>query len=84
MLEKDEWQLEWPKENGPFWFYGWLFRGQDKDEKPEICLVDVGESGVKGVFMYVTQGHFLYREEGAIGLWQKVILPALPTLEDVR
>lgn len=81
------WSHDWPTEPGLFWFYGWRFgRGREfggHKEEPELCLVEIGETAVKGVFMYVTHGHFLYREEGATGLWQKTILPELPDLEEV-
>lgn len=77
---KFEWCTEWPKENGLFWFYGWCFKhDRDEDKKPELCLVDVHETGVKGKFMYVTWGHFLYAAEGATGMWRKAELPPVPT-----
>lgn len=80
----EQWQDEWPKETGMWWFYGWRFskEGIDgKDRELELCLVDVHGTAQKDVFAYVTHGHFLYKEEKATGKWQKVQIPDLPELE---
>lgn len=77
-----EWCKEWPKEAGLWWFHGWRFKPQTNlSEKPELCLVEVRGTSQKGVMAYITHGHFLYSEEGAKGLWQKVDVPVLPKLE---
>lgn len=77
------WQDEWPKKKGLWWFYGWCFGKKGLTErKPELCLVDVGGTAQKGVFSYVTNGHFLYKTEGATGKWQKAVLPELPKLRE--
>lgn len=77
------WQDEWPKEKGLWWFYGWCFGKEGllgKEREIELCLVKVSDSAVKGSMVYVTSGHFLYKGEGAIGKWQKALLPELPEL----
>ncbi len=74
------WQDEWPTEKGLWWLYGWCFgkEGIREDNKPELCLVRVSGPLGSGGFMYVTNGHFLYKEEGATGKWQKAVIPDLP------
>lgn len=76
------WQDEWPTKPGVWWFYGWCFgkRGLNKDREPELCLVKVSGPLGSGGFAYVTNGHFLYKAEGAIGTWQEALLPELPKL----
>lgn len=74
------WQDEWPKEKGFFWFYGWRFGKEgvgSKERKPELCMVEVCGTAVKGQFVYVTHGHFLFEEE-AEGKWLQAVVPDLP------
>jgi hypothetical protein len=71
-----EWTAEWPTESGRYWFYGWRFMPA-YDRSPELSLVEIWKSPSGGL-LYVTGGHFLYKEEGARGVWQKAILPELP------
>lgn len=78
-----EWKKEWPTRPGHYWFYGWRFSRFDRKEKPELSLVVVRISGNKKP-MYITHGHFMYREEGAEGLWQEVDLPKFPSLSNLR
>jgi hypothetical protein len=75
---KNKWTKNWPVKEGQYWFYGWRFKHDNKEE-PELSLVEVHISGNK-VPMHVTRGHFLYKEEGAEGLWSVATLPDLPKL----
>lgn len=68
-----KWQDEWPKEKGFYWLYGRRFRS----DKVKIHFVEVWKSA-NNIFMYVSEGGFLYPKEGAEGKWQKVKLPELP------
>ncbi len=79
-----EWKDEWPTEKGLWWFYGWCFgkEGFRDDQEPELCLVEVSGSLDNSSFTYVTNGHFLYKAEGATGKWQEFISPNLPNLEE--
>lgn len=71
------WQDEWPTEPGYWWFYGWCWRKvKDRPEEPEMHLVEVRKA-MNG-FMRVTNGHFLYKDEGAEGKWMKAELPTPP------
>lgn len=67
------WTTAWPKEKGTYWFFGQCFG--DGDIK--MHLVEVWKDGT-GSFAYVTDGHFLYKSEGANGLWTKAELPEPP------
>lgn len=71
-----EWQDDFPKEPGYWWFYGWPF-GKRQQPDPELCFVEVRK--IVNGFMHTTKGFFLYESE-AKGKWQKAILPELPTL----
>lgn len=73
------WQDEWPTESGMWWLYGWCWHKpgiREKPEPPELHLVRVHKTQT-GV-IYITGGHFLYKEEGAEGKWLRAKLPALP------
>jgi len=85
---QSEWTTEWPTEPGLYWFYGWCFgeiiKFSTKNKPPELHYVSVRLTGMppKQSPMYVTNGHFLYKQEGAEGKWLKVELPELPNLEE--
>jgi hypothetical protein len=70
-----KWTTEWPKTEGLHWFYGWAFG--NKENKPKFDLVNVISNG-RGNFIYIRDGHFFYKEEGAIGKFLPVELPELP------
>ena len=72
------WTKQWPTEPGFYWFYGWPFR--DREHKPELHFVDVWKV-INGI-TFVTQGFFLYKEEGADGYWMPAELPELPEMEE--
>lgn len=74
-----EWKEEWPTVAGVYWFYGWEFKPFQEGMGPSLCFVEVRNTAVKGTMVYVTKGHFLYKE-GAKGLWSEVDLPKLPIL----
>lgn len=70
-----EWTIEWPSEPGYYWFYGWAFTDRSRD--PELHFVKV-RGIAQGKLMYVTNGHFLFKQEGGEGYWMPVTLPELP------
>lgn len=74
MAEKTEWQSEWPTEPGFWWFYGKCFKGNTDDWH----FVKVVKTSQSGNFAYITDGYFLYKEEGAAGQWTKARFPDLP------
>lgn len=75
-----EWNGDWPKEPGEYWFYGYKFGKKEEDDTPRLHFVTVRRG--RNCLVFVTDGHFLYREEGACGVWMNVILPELPTERD--
>ena len=70
------WIYDWPIESGFYWFFGWCFRNRDR--APELHFVKVRK--ISNGMCYITNGHFLYKAEGAEGVWQLVKLPILPTM----
>lgn len=80
-MTKPAWSPTWPTEQGAYWFHGFRFQRIEwpgrEPEKPQTHFVEVWHDGA-GNPMYVTCGHFLYKSEGASGLWLKAELPAPP------
>jgi hypothetical protein len=72
-VTENTWTIEWPKEKGAYWFFGQRFR----DDDVKMHLVEVWQDGA-GSFVYVTNGNFLYKTEGAKGQWMKAVLPEPP------
>jgi hypothetical protein len=71
------WTKEWPKEPGTSWFfYGWTSTMGKRDDKPEYHIVHIWKTG-NGV-TYVCDGHFLYQQEGAEGIFFKIDYPPIP------
>jgi len=73
------WTETWPIEQGWYWFYGWCWRSA-YDEPAELHLVKV-RLGQKRHPFYVTNGHFVWKGEGAIGWWKDAELPEVPMFE---
>ena len=71
--ESAYWQEVWPSQDGYWWFYGKRFQ----NSKVEWHFVKVIKTAKPNVFAYITDGHFLYKEEGAVGRWMKVQFPEL-------
>lgn len=64
----EEWTEIWPVEPGHYWFFGWC--------SESLVLVKV--SRTMNSIAYVGDGCFIYRGEGALGLWKRAELPGLP------
>ena len=75
-MTESGWTSERPTEEGYYWFYGWPFR--DRGHQAELHLVKIIQIA-NGVAL-VTNGHYLYRAEGAYGMWARAELPELPPL----
>jgi hypothetical protein len=73
MAVTQEWISDWPTVPGNYWFYGSRFGHDD----PEIHFVKAWRASNK-VIVYVADGAFMYKEEGAEGKWTKAVLPKLP------
>jgi hypothetical protein len=68
------WSYDWPTEPGWYWFYGWCFRSRGYPAKMHLVRVRKIANGVA----HVTDGHFLWRGEGAYGMWTEAVLPDPP------
>jgi hypothetical protein len=75
-LTTSTWSETWPTETGRYWFYGWCF--ENHTDSPALYYVNVRKCS-NGVMRY-TDGHFIYKSDGAIGLWSLVQLPDLPSI----
>ena len=72
-----DWTKEWPTERGWYWFYGQTSKIV-WDMMPEYLPVQVRKDGANRPF-YVGGGRFLYKGEGARGLWTRMVTPEPPT-----
>lgn len=70
------WTSEWPTTPGYYWFYGWCWPGWRHERISKLLYVEAKRTSNR--IAYVTEGHFLYRAEGAEGVWQPVQAPELP------
>lgn len=72
-----DWTKEWPTKRGWYWFLGQTSRIM-WDMRPEYLPVRVCKDSV-GKLIYVVGGRFLYKSEGARGLWTRMLMPDPPT-----
>jgi len=83
MPNKVEWTIEWPTEEGYYWFYGWRPPQDTKDESPVLYFIktELYEWGM--FYLIVGSGETPLRTTWAcpIGLWTKAQLPELPEIE---
>lgn len=65
---KNKWTVQWPKQEGFYWFYGCPF-GTGTKELGVLKVIQCGNFNNfnKVSFVYIYNGHFLYKEEGTIG-----------------
>lgn len=70
------WILSWPEKDGYYWFYGWTHKCLI-NKSPKLHFVQVRYDANKNL-IYITEGRFIYKEEGAYGKWLIVNLPKLP------
>ena len=71
-----EWTKDWPQKPGVYWFYGWPFK--DRERPTKIHFVEVRK--ISNGMIYVTNGHFLYKTEGADGYWCEAYPPEPPKI----
>lgn len=71
---KVNWTKEWPRTAGRYWFYGIRYKNSDRRE---IFTVNVMICS-NGVPVYVCEGQFLYKQEGAEGYFAPMEEPELP------
>lgn len=81
-----EWQAQWPERPNDdrrhyYWFYGRRSRSSRQDE---LLIVEVWPTG-RGAHagcVYVSRGSFLYKDDGAKGVWMRIEPPCLPARID--
>ena len=69
------WTREWPTTAGYYWFHGHKWSTSPRDAEPTStyfvrCCLDGTNSPT-----YITDGHFLYKAEGACGVWMPAKVP---------
>jgi hypothetical protein len=80
-MAKGKWTKEWPMKPGRYWFYGWPY-GHTKETingspvEPELNYVNVWK--ISNGIMWVREGQFWNKGEGAVGLFCKADVPEFP------
>ena len=69
------WEAEWPKHRGYYWFIGWYCWSREYPAELHFVKVRYDSTGKP---TYVTNGYFLYKEEGGEGVWLRATPPAMP------
>ena len=73
----EAWSREWPTEPGWYWFYGFPFgKGRYGEQLPRLVPINVQRASNDWIYSAIS--HFLYKEEGAEGLWTPMVIPDLP------
>lgn len=68
-----QWFSEWPVNPGYYWFYGKRSRMSQKDE---LHVVQVWK--ISNGVTYVADGTFIFKEDGADGVWLVLDQPNPP------
>ena len=78
------WTTEWPTAPGWYWFYGWAYGkivvGEPEPPRLEAAQVHMAGPFSKRFLMTIRSGAFMYKSEGAIGMWCPMMMPELPDL----
>ena len=72
-----DWTREWPEERGWYWFFGQTSK-MVWDMRPEYLPVRVHKDATDKP-VCVASGCFLFKAEGARGLWTPMVMPTPPT-----
>ncbi len=67
------WTDNWPTVPGTYWFYGDMY-GELNRFDYHICKVWAISNGIA----YVTEGTFMHKAEGALGIFAPITFPGLP------
>lgn len=70
----NDWTDNWPSISGFYWFYGKRF-ANDTDNRLFMSRVHRKDNGD---CIYICDGNFLYKSEGAEGVWKPIEKPELP------
>lgn len=69
------WSKRWPTKPGYYWFYGWTSE-HVLDLPAQIYFAEAKK--VSNGTIYVANGRFIWKDEGAKGMWMHATLPDLP------
>ncbi len=73
----NKWTDEWPTKPGMYWFYGYRSSfSKTYRKKPELFSVRVAKGA--NCVIYVADGQFLFKGEGAVGKFTPMVMPELP------
>jgi hypothetical protein len=77
----EKWSAVWPKKEGVYLFYGYAINN-NVEPLPRMHLVTVEYvSEIFGV-QYRTSRYTIKRDTGAYGMWMKVLVPNLPSIDE--
>lgn len=76
-----QWTAEWPTEEGWYWFYGKRF-GSSSTKMLQPVEVILAGRGDTSHLVYINSGNFMYKQEGARGLWMPLAPPPVPEEEE--
>jgi len=73
---ENKWTKEFPNKVGWYWFYGYVFQGEDNKE---LCAVRVRK--ISNGFAYICNGNFMSKKETGEGVFTPMTIPNLPKTE---
>jgi len=79
----DDWSSKWPKKPGVYLFYGYAINSE-VEHIPRLHLVTVEYVSETFGVQYRTSRITIKKESGAYGMWQKVLAPDLPDINEER
>ena len=79
-MKPETWVNEYPTKKGLYWFYGSLNTLSGLN-KPRLHIIKVWQVRKTHALMYSIYGtgFTMFKAEGDIGKWQKILLPKLPS-----
>lgn len=81
VLNSPAWTRNSPTEDGFYWFWGYIFGLAFSDKKARLEVVEAHrvDNGVQPPFMVLSAHNAFINPKEAIGLWQRIPDPELPT-----
>lgn len=70
--DENEWTSDWPTEPGWYWFYGYKYG------EARLSIGTVSIKTISNGIMTVMDGHFMYQQEGHVGVFQRIPTPVIP------
>jgi hypothetical protein len=73
MFMAENWQTLWPIEEGLYWFFGVAHKCEVENRLRVVRVRGAGER-----LFYIVDGSFLYKSEGATGVFLRLLEPQIP------